>query len=81
VEIYLNGQRVWSEAGYIVNYKEVGLPAEVLRQLKPVGNRIAVHCHQTTDGQYIDVGLNQGLFFLDDGGDREHNLLLNGPKN
>jgi beta-galactosidase len=81
VEIYLNGQRVWSESGYIVNYKEVRLPDEVLRRLKPVGNRIAVHCHQTTGGQYIDVGLSQGSMPLDTGVDREHNLLLNGPKN
>jgi beta-galactosidase len=80
VEVYINGKRVWSENGYIVNYKEVLLPEEVLHQLKPAGNQIAVHCHQTTGGQYIDVGLAQGLVFIDGGRKREHNLLLNGPK-
>jgi hypothetical protein len=63
----------------VVNYQEVSLPEAVVKRLKPTGNSIAVHCHQTAGGQYIDAGLVRGAMNLDDSGGREHNLLLNGP--
>ncbi|HWH68481.1 MAG TPA: glycoside hydrolase family 2 TIM barrel-domain containing protein, partial [Candidatus Sulfotelmatobacter sp.] len=81
VEVYLNGERLFAETGFYPDYKEVLLPTEIGRRLKPAGNVLAVHCRQHEGGQYIDVGLAQGLVFPDDNGTREHDLLLNGPKN
>ena len=57
VEVYLNGQQVFQEKGYLVAYKQVTLGPEVQSLLRPGKNTIAVHCHQTGGGQYVDVSL------------------------
>lgn len=57
-EVYINGKLVFSAKGYTDNYKAIPLNAEALAALKPGKNVIAVRCHQTTGGQYIDVGLS-----------------------
>src|SRR5262245_31523781 len=57
VELYLNGRIVFESRGYLVAYKRVVLPVEAVQALTPGDNLIAVHCHQTTGGQSIDVGL------------------------
>jgi beta-galactosidase len=80
VEVYLNGERIFSESGFIVSYKAVPLPDAVLRLLTDGVNHISVHCHQTVGGQYIDVGLAAGLVLLESAADHGHDLLLNGPK-
>jgi hypothetical protein len=56
-EIYLNGVLAAKVAGYITDYTEVAINAKAKATLKPGKNTIAVHCHQTTGGQYIDVGI------------------------
>lgn len=74
VEVYLNGTRVFAEKDFLTNYKNVVLPATAVKALHVGNNVIAVHCHQTVGGQFIDVGLANG-------GVRqgEHDLLLDGP--
>jgi hypothetical protein len=57
VEVYLNGAMALQEAGYITDYLTYDIPAKVRSLLRPGENTIAVHCHQTTGGQGIDVGI------------------------
>ncbi len=55
-EIHLNGAQVPLKlTGYTTGYELVNLPAGFA--LENGRNSIAVHCHQTTGGQYIDVGV------------------------
>ena len=56
-EIYLNGELSERFSGYTVQYETRPLSKLSKSLLKLGKNRIAVHCHQTGGGQYIDVGL------------------------
>ncbi len=56
-EIFFNGVLAARMAGYSTQYFETNLNADAADTLKPGVNRMAVHCHQTTGGQFIDVGL------------------------
>jgi hypothetical protein len=56
-EIYLNGRLALTVSGYTSDYETAPLSAEARVLLRPGRNTLAVHCHQTTGGQYIDVGL------------------------
>jgi hypothetical protein len=57
-EIYLNGQLVAAVKGYVTEYFTVPLDEKaVAASIKEGDNVLAVHCHQTGGGQYIDVGL------------------------
>jgi hypothetical protein len=57
VEIYLNGVLAAKLAGFISGYEEFDILPEAAASLKPGTNFLAVHCHQSVGGQYIDVGL------------------------
>ncbi len=57
-EIYLNGQLIKKLSGYVGNYTFVTVPSDAIKALKTGTNTIAVHCHQTGGGQFIDVGLS-----------------------
>jgi len=57
VEVYLNGVLAATLEGHTVGYMIVPISAEAQGVLTGGTNSIAVHCHQTSGGQYIDVGL------------------------
>ena len=58
-DIFINGQRVSRIEGYQSEY--LNHPIQLSHHNKPIlktgTNTLAIHCHQSTGGQYIDVGL------------------------
>jgi alpha-L-rhamnosidase len=58
VEIYINGVLAAKEAGFLTGYEPLEILPAALKFLAG-GNQItmAVHCHQTVGGQYVDVGI------------------------
>lgn len=58
-EIYINGKLAAKMTGYNTKYETWPLLPEALQALKTDGtdNVIAIHCKQTTGGQFIDCGL------------------------
>ncbi|MHC4629083.1 MAG: beta-galactosidase, partial [Planctomycetota bacterium] len=56
-EVYINGRLVKELKSYTSSYVRVTLDEEARRALKVGSNCIAIHCRQTTGGQYIDAGL------------------------
>lgn len=58
VTIYINGTKVTEFEGYTTSYQYKAMGRNGKSALKPDSkNTIAVHCHQTEGGQYIDVGI------------------------
>lgn len=57
VEIYINGELAATAGGYVRNYEDLELAPAGIAALKRGKNIIAVHCHQITGGQFIDMGL------------------------
>ncbi|HEX4797143.1 MAG TPA: DUF4965 domain-containing protein [Humisphaera sp.] len=57
IEVYINGTLAGAQGGFITGYEPMPIRPAALAQLKP-GETItlAVHCHQTTGGQGVDVG-------------------------
>jgi hypothetical protein len=56
-EVYINGKLAAKTQGYTANYVRISLDEGVKADLKSGDNYLAVHCHQTSGGQYIDVGI------------------------
>jgi hypothetical protein len=55
-EVYINGALAVKARGFATSYDAVPLLPQGKAAIKPGKNIIAVHCHQTTGGQYIDLG-------------------------
>ena len=60
VEVYFDGVLAASEPGFITNYEIMAISDAAKEVLKPGATiTVAVHCHQTTGGQGIDVGISR----------------------
>ncbi len=60
IDVYINGVKAYSAPGFISAYEDRSLTPEGRQAIRPGQvNTLAVHCHQTTGGQYIDVGLSE----------------------
>jgi hypothetical protein len=58
VQIFVDGVPAASEPGYNGAYKPLPISSDAKALLKPGATvTIAAHCHQTTGGQDIDIGL------------------------
>ena len=57
IEVYINGVQAASAGGFVTDLSLVPLSAQGKAALKPGKNIIAVHCHQTSGGQYLDLGI------------------------
>ncbi|MEW6744871.1 MAG: sugar-binding domain-containing protein [Planctomycetota bacterium] len=57
VEVYANGKLILRRAGYTTHYTLVPLSMEAHAAFVAGSNTLAVHCHQTGGGQYIDLGI------------------------
>lgn len=57
VRIYLNGVLAASAGGFTSDYEPMAINPAAKATLKPGRNTIAISCHQTGGGQYIDAGL------------------------
>lgn len=57
VEVYLNGVIACQADGFTSDYEETEITPEARAALKRGPNTLAIHCHQTSGGQYIDAGL------------------------
>jgi hypothetical protein len=65
-EIYLNGVLAGSATGYATTYVLLEMTTDGRNALLTNAvNTIAVHCHQTTGGQDIDVGISKRLVLVD----------------
>jgi hypothetical protein len=57
VQVYINGVLAITADGFITGYDIFQLSPEAKAALKSGQNLVAIHCHQTTGGQYVDFGL------------------------
>ena len=54
-QVYINGRFVTALGGYTTGYEAFEIPASFLSRGP---NVVAIHCHQTTGGQFIDFGFD-----------------------
>jgi hypothetical protein len=56
-EVYINGKLAAKVKDFNNDYETVKLDPSEHQLLRPGKNKLAVHCHQTTGGQFIDIGI------------------------
>jgi hypothetical protein len=56
-EVFFNGVLAAHAPDFVTGYSETDILPEALAALKPGMNLMAVHCHQSKGGQYIDAGI------------------------
>ncbi|MDO1449457.1 DUF4965 domain-containing protein [Rhodocytophaga aerolata] len=57
VEVYLNGEKIYSHVGWLNKYQYYPIPEAVKQKLKKEGNILAVHVANTAGGQWLDAGI------------------------
>ncbi|MFW6171755.1 MAG: glycoside hydrolase family 2 TIM barrel-domain containing protein, partial [Planctomycetota bacterium] len=57
-DVFINGQLVKSLDGHATSYVNLPLGSDDVQTLRTGTNVMAIHCHQTGGGQYIDAGLS-----------------------
>ncbi len=58
-QVFINGVEAAKVEGHTTAYNTVGISEAAAKSLKKGKNVIAIHCHQTSGGQYIDAALVQ----------------------
>jgi len=62
IDVYINGVPAAQEAGFITQYDTVPLRPKAAALLTPGATvTLAVHCHQTSGGQGVDIGIVDAL--------------------
>lgn len=56
IEIFINGVQAAKASGFNDDYAALTLTPQGRAALKPGRNVIALHCHQSIGGQYVDLG-------------------------
>jgi hypothetical protein len=56
-EVYVNGKKILGVSGFVGNYQLLMVTDLLRKALKKGANTLAVHTHQTSGGQYIDLAL------------------------
>lgn len=59
-EVYVNGKKIAEFSGYVGSYSTT-LNEALRAALHEGDNVLAVHCHQTQGGQFIDAGIEAGI--------------------
>jgi hypothetical protein len=57
VEVYINGDKVYSYVGWTNDFKLIPLKDKFKNRLKPGENVLAIHCANTAGGSWLDAGL------------------------
>jgi len=57
VQVYINGVLAATAEGFTEDYENVPIKPQAAQTIKSGKNTIAIHCHQTRGGQYIDLGI------------------------
>ena len=56
-EVYVNGQQIWKRSGFNTAYNLFSVTETLRKALRKGSNILAVHTHQNTGGQFIDLAL------------------------
>ncbi|UJH90751.1 DUF4965 domain-containing protein [Antarcticibacterium sp. 1MA-6-2] len=61
VEVFLNGEQIFSRNGWNHKYEYFEIPQAAVKKLKRKDNILAVHVNNTAGGQFLDIGIVREL--------------------